>query len=81
MPQYKGLSVPARQAEASDEDVEKELDKLRERAARFEPIEGRPSKDGDFVEVDVEWTRRAAANPDATRTPCSRSGRATTIPT
>ena len=58
VPEYKGLSVPARAARVSEEDVDKEIDKLRERAARFEPIEGRPSKDGDFVEVDIEWSAK-----------------------
>jgi trigger factor len=62
VPEYKGLSVPARQPEVSEEDVDKEIDKLRERAARFEPIEGRPSRDGDFVEVDIEW-RAAGGKP------------------
>ena len=60
VPEYKGLSVPSREAAASEEDIDKEIDKLRERAARYEPIEGRPSKDGDFVEVDVEWIPRGA---------------------
>ena len=63
VPEYKGLSVPARKAEASDEDVDQEIDKLRERAARYEPIEGRPSKDGDFVEVDIEWVTKGVGKP------------------
>jgi trigger factor len=69
VPDYKGLSVNARAAEASDEDVDKEIDRLRERAARYEPIEGRPSRLGDFVEVDIEWIPKGGGkgghDPDA----------------
>jgi trigger factor len=63
VPEYKGLSVPAKDAEASEEDVDKEIDRLRERAARYETIEGRPSKDGDFVELDIEWIPKGGGKP------------------
>jgi trigger factor len=63
VPEYKGLTVPSRAAEASEEDIDKEIEKLRERAARYEPIEGRPSKDGDFVEVDIEWIAKGGGKP------------------
>lgn len=69
VPEYKGLAVAARQAEITEEEIDKEIDTLRERAARYEPIEGRPSKDGDFVEVDVEWipkgSGKAGRDPEA----------------
>jgi trigger factor len=39
-----------------DEAVEHALGRLRDRAARFEPIEGRPAEFGDTVAVDLERT-------------------------
>jgi trigger factor len=69
LPEYKGLSVPARTPEVSEEDVDKDIDRLRERAARYEPVEGRPAQNGDFVEVDIHWIPRgggkAGRDPDA----------------
>jgi trigger factor len=38
----------------SDESVEQTLQRLRERAAKFEPVEGRPIADGDTVVLDIE---------------------------
>jgi trigger factor len=40
----------------TDESVESTLQRLRERAARFEPVEGRPSRQGDVLLADL--TRR-----------------------
>ena len=40
----------------TDEAVEKTLQRLRERAAKFEPVEGRPVADGDTVVLDIERT-------------------------
>ena len=54
---YKGLEVKARAPKVSDEAVEKELDRLREEAARFDAVEGRPLQDGDFAVLDVAYTR------------------------
>lgn len=55
VPEYRGLSVPARQAKVEDEDVNRELDRLREENARFDPVEGRPVRRGDFAVVDLGW--------------------------
>src|SRR3954468_24605285 len=38
----------------SDESVEQTLQRLRESAAKFEPVEGRPIADGDTVVLDIE---------------------------
>jgi trigger factor len=54
VPEYRGVEVKARQAAVADEDVDKEVDGIREEAARYEPIEGRPSQSGDYVLADVE---------------------------
>ena len=43
-------------AAVTEEDVNQALDRLRERAARHEPIEGRPIADGDTVVLDIDRT-------------------------
>ena len=49
-----------------DEDaVDKMLERLRDRAAKFEPVEGRPAGDGDTVVADIE--RRGAADTESDR--------------
>jgi trigger factor len=55
VPEYRGLSVKARVASVTEEDVEREVDRLREEAARFDPVEGRASQKGDFVVLDLQW--------------------------
>ncbi len=55
VPEYKGLSAKAREPKVADEDVQKELERLREDAARFDPVEGRPAQKGDFVLLDLSW--------------------------
>ena len=45
-------------AGVDDDAVEKMLERLRDRSAKFEPVEGRPVADGDIVVADIE--RRAA---------------------
>ena len=55
LPEYKGLPAQVRKAKVAEEDVDKELDRLREEAARFDPIEGRPAREGDFALLDVAW--------------------------
>jgi trigger factor len=56
LPDWKGLEARVKSAAVSDEDVDKELDRLREDAARFDPVEGdRPTQQGDYVLVDLAW--------------------------
>lgn len=38
----------------ADDAVDRAVERLRERAARYEPVEGRPVVDGDTVVVDIE---------------------------
>ncbi len=47
--EYKGLEVEPAHVEMTDEDLERELEGLRERNASFEPVEGRAAEDGDTV--------------------------------
>ena len=50
---YKGLEVEPAKIELTDEDVERELETLRERAATYAPVEGRAAEDGDTVVVSL----------------------------
>jgi len=51
--EYKGLKLTKRVARVTDEDVEAVLERFRQSAAEFVPVEDRPSQDGDFVSVNV----------------------------
>ena len=51
--EYKGLKLTKRVARVTDEDVETVLERFRQSAAEFVPVEDRPSQDGDFVSVNV----------------------------
>jgi trigger factor len=53
--EYKGLDVGRREPAASDEQVESEVEQLRERAGRLETVE-RPAATGDFVVMDYLGT-------------------------
>jgi len=57
LPAYKGLPVKAREAKVTGEDVDKEVDRLREEAARYDPVEGRAAAQGDYVVLDVAFTK------------------------
>ncbi len=48
---YKGLEVPRREAEAGDEAIAEEVERLRERSAKLETVD-RPAQRGDFVVMD-----------------------------
>ena len=58
VPDWKGLRVSVQGASVTDEDIDKEIDRIREDAARYEPVEGRPTEKGDHVVVDLTWTPR-----------------------
>jgi trigger factor len=55
LPDYRGLPAKSREAEVKDEEVEREIERLRDEAARYDPVEGRPAARGDFVLLDVAW--------------------------
>ncbi len=79
LPEYRGLTVKAKQAVLEEQDVEKEIERLREEAARFDPVEDRVTENGDFLAVDLTWKPVEGVEEAATRTRSSRSGqRATT---
>ncbi len=53
VPAYKGIEVSVSHAAVSDEDVAKELERLREANAKLVPVEDRPAQDGDHVMIDL----------------------------
>jgi trigger factor len=56
VPEYRGLTVTTKAEKITDEQVEGELSRLREEAARFDAVEGRPAEAGDFVLLDLAWS-------------------------
>jgi trigger factor len=57
VPEYKGLPAKTREPKVAEDLVDKEIDRLRDGAARFDPVEGRPARDGDFVVLDVHYEK------------------------
>ena len=49
--------MKSREATVAEADVDKEIDRLREEAARYDPVEGRPAREGDHVVLDVQFTK------------------------
>ena len=54
---YKGLRVPKREVEVTDEQVEAQLAMLQERLAKLQPVEDRAVRMGDFVLMDFAGTQ------------------------
>lgn len=59
---WKGLEALEQKTAVSDEEIEKRLETLRERAARFDPVEDRGARDGDFI-IRWSWNSLRAAAP------------------
>jgi trigger factor len=56
LPDWKGLEVTVRGPSVADEDVERELDRLRDERARYDPVEeDRETQAGDYVLLDLAW--------------------------
>jgi trigger factor len=58
--EYRGLALRKPASAVEDAAVEETLERLRQRAARFEPVEGRPLGAGDWATVDLERTLSGA---------------------
>jgi trigger factor len=56
---YKGVEVPRREVEISDEDVEDRIEELRAQFATLAAVEGRPAEEGDFTILDFSGERLA----------------------
>jgi len=55
--EYKGIEVPKREIEVSDEEVDARLEELRAQFATLAAVEGRPVQEGDFVVLDFKGER------------------------
>jgi trigger factor len=56
LPDWRGLRVTARGPKVAEEDVDKELDRLREEAARYDAVDDvRETQAGDYVLLDLAW--------------------------
>jgi trigger factor len=51
---YLGVSAEKPEFPVAEEDVDRDLDRVRERNARMVPVEGRPVADGDTVTIDYK---------------------------
>lgn len=54
--EYKGVEAPKESSEPTDEEVDSQLDRLRNEFAELRPVSGRPAESGDFVNVDLNAT-------------------------
>ena len=70
---YATISLQRPSSRVDDEAVQQALQRLRERAARFEPVEGRGVIDGDTVTLDLDGAKPAGTSGHAHRTSASRS--------
>ncbi|MCC5848581.1 MAG: trigger factor [Verrucomicrobia bacterium] len=56
LPEYKGISLKKQTAEVADEEVDKQIDELREQRATFEDIDDRAICRGDMAQIDFTAT-------------------------
>jgi trigger factor len=55
--EYKGLEVPKREVEVTDDQISAQLAMLQERLASLQPVEDRAVQKGDFVLMDLSGSR------------------------
>src|SRR5215212_6781900 len=55
--EYKGVEVPRREVEISEEDVEDRIEDIQAQFATLAAVEGRPVQEGDFVILDFKGER------------------------
>ncbi len=60
---YKDLQLEMPVMDITDDDVTKTLEEMRERAAAFAPVEGRPAENGDFVQLKLMGTPEGGGDP------------------
>ena len=61
--QYKDLEVEVDDVKIEDSDVDKGLEELRDRAATFVPVEGRPIADGDYAQLKLKGIPAGGGEP------------------
>jgi trigger factor len=60
---YKDLELEMPTMDVTDDDVTKTLEEMRERAAAFAPVEGRPAENGDFVQLKLTGAPEGGGDP------------------
>jgi trigger factor len=60
---YKNIQVQVDEVEVGDAQVDKAIEELRERAATFVPVEGRPAQDGDHVLIKLSGVPAGGGDP------------------
>jgi len=60
---YKDLELEMPTMDITDDDVTKTLEEMRERAAAFAPVEGRPAENGDYVQLKLTGTPEGGGDP------------------
>jgi trigger factor len=60
---YAGLVVTVPAVEVTDEDVDAQVDRIREQSGELEVV-SRPARDGDYVSIDLHGTRSAGDDLD-----------------
>jgi trigger factor len=66
LPPYEGVQVERPAIEVTDEMLDSQLDRLRERFAQLEVI-GRPLTKGDYAQIDLRATRHTTEVPELSR--------------
>src|SRR5258708_20852550 len=61
--QYKDLEVEVEDTKIEASDVDKGLEELRDRAATFVPVEGRPIADGDYAQLKLNGIPAGGGEP------------------
>ena len=78
---YKDLELEMPVMDITDDDVDKALKEMTERAAAFAPVEGRAVKDGDFVQLKLVGTPEGGGEPlRADSVPCHIGAEETMAP-
>jgi trigger factor len=60
---YKDLALEMPVMDITDDDLVKTLEEMREHAAAFAPVEGRPAENGDFVQLKLMGTPAGGGDP------------------
>jgi trigger factor len=50
---YKDLEIEVEEIQVGDAEIDKAIEELRERAATYAPVEGRPIQDGDYAQIKL----------------------------
>jgi trigger factor len=61
--QYKDLEVEVDDLKIEDTDIDNALEELRDRAASFVPVEGRPIADGDYAQLKLKGIPAGGGEP------------------